>query len=592
MADTTPRRISSVLPMSCRHSSRSTAHVIPPVLVLILATFLLTWIGSATCACNNGRSEAGAPAPELKSFWALETIPSFHITLDDEALGKLKKEPREFVSGAFRYQDQTVASAGIRLKGHRSMRPIGDKPSFKIRFDKYQDGARLLGQRYMVLNNMVEDPTMMREILGYRLYRAMGVPAPEMGYAEVFVNDEPYGLYSLVEPADEVFLARHFDDATGNLYEGEYGCDLYEDDVEGFDRDSGKDKSRADLRALVATVSSQAAALFEAGKSPLAMDSFLAYLAVSAFLGDFDGYRHSHNYRIYHEPGRDAWYFLPWGIDRTFKKNLSIYDSEGLLAKRCFRDAACRLAYVRTMRTVIERFEALQLEQGVRVVGTVIDEAVRRDPRRDYDRDKMRQARQELIDFIARRPGEVRDQLSCLDADGNEVDRDGDGHGCMDCSDSDPAVHPGAAETCNGADDDCSGLADDAPACACPAIDVDGTTFYLCDLPMPWTEAAAFCEAQGHTLARVDTEEQSRRLYQAAAKREDDRDRRWWIGLSDRGEEERFQWHDGAAVELTNWSRGEPDNDGCNQDCAALKQDANGKWHDTHCGQHEPFICR
>jgi hypothetical protein len=25
-------------------------------------------------------------------------------------------------------------------------------------------------------------------------------------------------------------------------------------------------------------------------------------------------------------------------MDRTFKKNLSIYDSEGLLAKRCFRD--------------------------------------------------------------------------------------------------------------------------------------------------------------------------------------------------------------------------------------------------------------
>ncbi len=69
-------------------------------------------------------------------------------------------------------------------------------------------------------------------------------------------------------------------------------------------------------------------------------------------------------------------------------------------------------------------------------------------------------------------------------------------------------------------------------------------------------------------------------------------DTRWWIGLSDRSEESHFAWHDGAPVEITYWSRGEPDKDACNQDCAALKADAGGTWHDTHCGQHEPFICR
>ncbi|MCA9541594.1 MAG: putative metal-binding motif-containing protein, partial [Myxococcales bacterium] len=29
-----------------------------------------------------------------------------------------------------------------------------------------------------------------------------------------------------------------------------------------------------------------------------------------------------------------------------------------------------------------------------------------------------------------------------------------------DCDDADPAVHPGASERCNGADDDCDGLLD------------------------------------------------------------------------------------------------------------------------------------
>jgi hypothetical protein len=49
------------------------------------------------------------------------------------------------------------------------------------------------------------------------------------------------------------------------------------------------------------------------------------------------------------------------------------------------------------------------------------------------------------------------------------ADRDGDTHGSLgcgadptgdDCDDSNPAVHPGAKELCNGIDDDCNGLTD------------------------------------------------------------------------------------------------------------------------------------
>ena len=48
------------------------------------------------------------------------------------------------------------------------------------------------------------------------------------------------------------------------------------------------------------------------------------------------------------------------------------------------------------------------------------------------------------------------------------IDVDGDGHeskqcGGDDCDDSDPAVHPGAAEICNGIDDNCDGQIDEAP---------------------------------------------------------------------------------------------------------------------------------
>jgi hypothetical protein len=58
--------------------------------------------------------------------------------------------------------------------------------------------------------------------------------------------------------------------------------------------------------------------------------------------------------------------------------------------------------------------------------------------------------------------------------EGLTFDDDGDGFtstgscegSADDCDDSDPAVHPGAAEACNGVDDDCDGATDEGGVCA------------------------------------------------------------------------------------------------------------------------------
>ena len=62
-----------------------------------------------------------------------------------------------------------------------------------------------------------------------------------------------------------------------------------------------------------------------------------------------------------------------------------------------------------------------------------------------------------------------RGESVCTDQDG-----DGYGIGCAagpDCNDRDPAIHPGAVETCNFKDDDCNGLVDDVADCPAPALD-------------------------------------------------------------------------------------------------------------------------
>jgi len=530
-----------------------------------------------------------AQTPPLEKLYALDEIGEIRVELSEEAQASLRDKPREWVEASGTILGKPITKMGVRIKGHRSLRPFDSKPSLKLDFDRFLDGAKVHGVGEMVLNNMVEDPTMLREFLGYRLYRAAKVPAPRVGYVNLYIAGEHRGLYAVIEAPNEDFIRAHFPGELGVLYEGEYGCDLYPPDVAGFDRDLGK-KGRKELRELTATAEKGTDALFYDKGHPIDTEEFLAYLAVSAFIADFDGYRHAHNYRIYYHPKTGAWSFLPWGIDRSFKKDLGLFDSYGVAAKLCFSHARCRSDYLRTLKRVIAEFSKLDFEAGIDVVGTITAKHLSADPKRPHNAREVRKARKALRKFVRSRAKDLEPEFACLSPDGKEIDADGDGYGCLDCNDGDKSVHPGVPDTCgDGIDNNCSGQVDDGPTCECKEQQIGEATFHMCTTLLPWHEAASHCRAKGLHLAKVDDPEQSRALFDAVRKLDDGR---WWIGLSDHKEEGRWMWDDGSSLEKPAWRRGEPDNDACNQDCAALREDSKGRWHDTHCGQPRPFVCR
>jgi hypothetical protein len=549
---------------------------------------LLAALLCADAACSGGGKDGGN-GDESRALFDAAAVTRLDLTLERSAMTELAREPRDWVRGSLRIggaSEPLHENVAVRFKGHRSLRSWAEKPAFKLDFGKYDKGRRVLGLDALVLNNMVEDPTMLRENLGARVFAALGVPAPRAGYGELFINGERFGLYAVIEPIDERFLTRRFEDASGPVYEGEYGCDLYEDDVWAFQHDSGNDEQRGQLLAFARAVSGPPATWL-LGKKPVVDRSFLAYLAGSALIGDFDGYRHAHNYLVYRDPGSGLWSFIPWGLDRVLKQRMPVFDSNGRLARACFGDRACRLAYVKGLHDAARRFEALALEKTLDQLAARIAAAADRDRRRPYKRAKRAEAIATLRAFIRERPAEVRAQIACWDGS-RELDRDGDGAGCTDCDDSDRAVHPGVAEVCDGKDNDCSGLADDAPSCACPSAVVSGASFSLCALPMSWWEAERFCAARGQVLARIDSRATARELHAAARAVSE---AMWWVGLDDREREGAYRWQDGSRADRALWAKGEPDHYACGQHCAAMLEHGRGRLRDMHCATRAPFVC-
>ena len=115
---------------------------------------------------------------------------------------------------------ETHTEVAVRKKGFLGSLST-EKPSLKVRFDKFVDDQFLGGiLKRLTLNNAQQDPSMINTCLSYHLFASAGLPAPRCNFATVRVNGEDLGLYVQVESIKTSFLERNFTDPTGNLYEG------------------------------------------------------------------------------------------------------------------------------------------------------------------------------------------------------------------------------------------------------------------------------------------------------------------------------------------------------------------------------------
>jgi spore coat protein CotH len=242
----------------------------------------------------------------------------FDLLGDEDCLAEPFGSPFTYFPGSITVDGVPVEQVGVRKKGFLGSLSRG-KPSLKVKFDEYVDGQRLSGLRRMTLNNAQQDPSYINQCLGYQLFSAAGVPAPRCNFAVVTVNDEPLGVYVHVESVRTRFLALHFDQNTGDLYEGTLS-DFRPGWTGTFElKDDGPDAGGSILEDMVAALDAPDDELVETLEGLIDLDAFLTFWAMEVLVGHWDGYAgNTNNFFVYHDPTDDQLNFMPWGADALF----------------------------------------------------------------------------------------------------------------------------------------------------------------------------------------------------------------------------------------------------------------------------------
>ena len=298
---------------------------------------------------NCTHTEANSNAPPVECDHQLAT---FHAEYDPD--------PEDGVAETITTPEIEV---GVHRKGRASWDDTNEKPGLKVKFTAF-GGERFMGLARLSLNNAIQDPSMLRERVSYRVARAAGVPAPLANNAKLYVRPnnasayEYYGVYVNVQTLDRRFVEYHYGEVTsgvGNLF------DTYNDVYfTELDRATCRDQAgpvagdqearfeletnvttndRSDLTALINSVFKVGCStsafcggancccnptnwdqtnFFENVSALADTHEFLRAFAVQTLNTDWDGFAGTrNNFKLYHDLVSNKFVIFPWGTDQS-----------------------------------------------------------------------------------------------------------------------------------------------------------------------------------------------------------------------------------------------------------------------------------
>jgi len=300
--------------------------VIPPVLLLVL------------CGCGNGGHlpEDDLEIPELPTK---EQPLVYSLSFDDQAWEELHLDPFADVEvPAILVFDDEEYTIGVEIQGS-SARHF-PKKSYKLKFK----GAGFEGNPFgdeggpdvfhrIILKAMYKDQSLIREAIAFDIWRLMDIPAPRVGLATLYINDEYWGLYEIVERIDEGYLQRNSYPPGGNLYKAVRKHGGYADFKPGrdlklaFEKKTNEEGPWDDLEELVdllQNVPLEEEAFLESIDPIFSLDAYFKRMIWVSYTQNTDG--KAQNFFLYNAPVANipSWSIIPWDSDICLSNHWSL----------------------------------------------------------------------------------------------------------------------------------------------------------------------------------------------------------------------------------------------------------------------------
>ena len=396
-----------------------------------------------------------ARAQSMDEFFDDSVVHEVRLSLNSKDWAALKQNYKEniYYPAALKWRDVTVSNVGIRSRGLGSR--SATKPGLRVDMDRYNVDQTFVGLKSFVLDNLTQDPSMLRERLSMAFFRRLGLPAPREAHARLYINDQEVGVYALVETIDKGFLGRSFGadskggtENDGYLFEYDYvkeyrfqymGSNLDEYKIfqaKTHEKDADA-KVYGPIEDMVQAVNETPDPIFNREVSNyLDLGKVASHLAIENFLAEDDGilgYAGMNNFYMYRFEDSKRSQFIAWDKDNTFHSvdfDIMSRVGDNVLARRTLSESQYKNAYLNTLLDAAASAmepdaEAAKdkndkdkaslpgwLEREVRRQYEQIRALARRDTFKPYSNDDFEASIEGLLTFARERANFVKDRVA------------------------------------------------------------------------------------------------------------------------------------------------------------------------------------